>query len=839
MSSLAGLVAGAYGSLLTEDNKNTDNSTTSRLNLGVSEFGRSSSLAIFDNTDKIKLAEASLQNMQNQAFALKNETAENFSSSAESGAFSFSVSSSGDIAANANLEPKYSISPGTPSGFGGGGGGGTVFSSSSSSLPAEEASSSSVSSSSSSNSSSSSSSAPAPDTTPPELSLIVSQCQNSLSSDGCLVATTTLNIAWSSLSDDLDYFVVNNNGSVSTTTATSTIATASDNAIFSFSVSAKDLTGNFSATSTQTAEISTMPVVINEVAWAGNGSAYSADEWIELYNRTNKSVNLNNWILYSATDLSPSPYVVLTGAISARGYYLLERTNDNTVSDIAADKIYTGALNNSGENLILSYASSTIDEIPYDSNWYAGSDFNYSSMERYDASSDGTSSSNWLANNTVIINGKNAGNENINGTPKARNSANYLINRGQNIYSNLTLSASGSPYLVNNALQTFNASSTLTIEPGVVIKFYNDAGFQFISGAKISAIGSAADPIIFTSFYDDSYGGDTNGDASAHSPTPGNWFGLRIDSPGTESTISHSVFRYGGKYYSGGGWTDSKANLYVANSSADISDSVFEYGKVYGVRLSSASTTFSGDTFRYNNNGEEGDSTGLYSSVGILTLNSSAFSNNKRGLYVSGADPASVSSNTFTSNAGEAVYSAGRVGSYSGNSGTGNGVNAISLNGTITQNGATTTLAVNSLPYLLQGIVTVAASSTLAVNSGATIKGWNNSATSYLNVYGNLVVSGANFSDIIFSSMYSSPAKGNWGGLRFYSGSQSSISGATFEYANTAISYNDSPINLSNVRFNENNLGVSADSASRTYSITASGVTFTNNTATTSPGGLW
>ena len=65
--------------------------------------------------------------------------------------------------------------------------------------------------------------------------------------------------------------------------------------------------------------------------------------------------------------------------------------------------------------------------------------------------------------------------------------------------------------------------------------------------------------------------------------------------------------------------------------------------------------------------------------------------------------------------------------------------------------------------------------------------------------------------------MFSSPAKDDWGGLRFYSGSRSAISGATFEYARAAIAYTDSPINLSNVKFNENNLGVSADSASLAY----------------------
>ena len=164
----------------------------------------------------------------------------------------------------------------------------------------------------------------------------------------------------------------------------------------------------------------------------------------------------------------------------------------------------------------------------------------------------------------------------LNGTPKARNSLNYLINKGNGVYSSLTLSASGSPYFVDGT-QSVTASSTLTIEPGVVIKFnaINKSGLQFINGDKLSAVGSSANPIIFTSFYDDSYGGDTNGSVGSTSPSYGDWYGVRIDSPGTESIISRVLFRYGGWYYSGGGWTDSKANLYIANSSAVISDSVF------------------------------------------------------------------------------------------------------------------------------------------------------------------------------------------------------------------------------------------------------------------------
>ena len=159
---------------------------------------------------------------------------------------------------------------------------------------------------------------------------------------------------------------------------------------------------------------------------------------------------------------------------------------------------------NSGENIALVYkptgqATTTIDEIPYDFNWYAGSS-NYYSMERYDPDIAGTDASNWGTNNSTIRNGKNAGGGSLNGTPKARNSANYLINKGQTVSSNLTLFASRSPYLVDYSIQTFNASSTLTIEPGVVIKFNNNAGLSFGNGAKILAQGDGRQPGSFHQF---------------------------------------------------------------------------------------------------------------------------------------------------------------------------------------------------------------------------------------------------------------------------------------------------------------------------------------------------
>ena len=128
---------------------------------------------------------------------------------------------------------------------------------------------------------------------------------------------------------------------------------------------------------------------------------------------------------------------------------------------------------NSGENIALVYkptgqATTTIDEIPYDFNWYAGSS-NYYSMERYDPAIVGTDASNWGTNNSTIRNGKNAGGEASTARPKRETAPTISSTKGKPFLPISLLFASRSPYLVDYSIQTFNASPTLTIEPGVVI----------------------------------------------------------------------------------------------------------------------------------------------------------------------------------------------------------------------------------------------------------------------------------------------------------------------------------------------------------------------------------
>ena len=163
-------------------------------------------------------------------------------------------------------------------------------------------------------------------------------------------------------------------------------------------------------------------VVINEIMWMGT-AASSSDEWIELYNNTDYDVAVSSWVLKSEDGV---PNIVLSGVVKAKGYYLLERTDDNTVKGQAADKIYSGALSDTGENLVLcdSYTV-TMDSVPCVSGWFAGAKSPYYSMERINPRNSGWLKTNWSNNNGVIINGLDANGGALFATPKAQNSVYY------------------------------------------------------------------------------------------------------------------------------------------------------------------------------------------------------------------------------------------------------------------------------------------------------------------------------------------------------------------------------------------------------------------------------
>jgi len=152
-------------------------------------------------------------------------------------------------------------------------------------------------------------------------------------------------------------------------------------------------------------------VLINEIAWAGT-LASSSDEWMELYNPGETSVNLLGWTLLDGGDIR----IELEGTISAGGFFLLERTDDLAIANIDADLTYSGSLSNSGETLLLlDGTGNPVDRAnPSGGRWPAGDAVTRSSMER--------AAGGWGTFTGYHGNGIDAGGNPIPGTPRQANS---------------------------------------------------------------------------------------------------------------------------------------------------------------------------------------------------------------------------------------------------------------------------------------------------------------------------------------------------------------------------------------------------------------------------------
>jgi len=121
-------------------------------------------------------------------------------------------------------------------------------------------------------------------------------------------------------------------------------------------------------------------VVVSEIAWMGTENNWR-DEWMELYNNSQDTINLDGWIL----EIVGSKEINLQGKIKADSYYLIERTNDDSVPGIAANLIFSfgrKGLKNNGAILILKNNSGTeTQRINAEDGWPAGDNSTKQTMQ--------------------------------------------------------------------------------------------------------------------------------------------------------------------------------------------------------------------------------------------------------------------------------------------------------------------------------------------------------------------------------------------------------------------------------------------------------------------------
>lgn len=144
-------------------------------------------------------------------------------------------------------------------------------------------------------------------------------------------------------------------------------------------------------------------VVINEIMWMGT-QGDAADEWIELRNMTDNTIDLSSWVVDNLGSGVTNDIIIPAGkSISPNGFFMIANDTATTGNhNVSPDHVTNVSLLNPGEQLRLrtSAGGIIIDTADNDGGgWFAGVDPGGQnperSMERNDTPGDGTVASNW------------------------------------------------------------------------------------------------------------------------------------------------------------------------------------------------------------------------------------------------------------------------------------------------------------------------------------------------------------------------------------------------------------------------------------------------------------
>ena len=393
-----------------------------------------------------------------------------------------------------------------------------------------------------------------------------------------------------------------------------------------------------------------------------------------------------------------------------------------------------------------------------------------------------------ITNTTLSNNGSYAigadVNTNVNGltsitaTGNGGGTKNGIEQRGGNLTGTRTMHTSGGvlAWFVTGNLTVY--SGTLTIDSGVTVKF--SSGVELWVGAQLTAIGTSASPITFTS-------------ANA-SPAPGAWADIHFAyNSSTSSRISYANISYGGAANGGSVTIDSiTPQLDHLTISSSSTAGIYVTGGGTGPTIDSSTITGSG-TYGIN----------LTNAATAIITNTALNSN---GSYAIGADVNTnvngLTSMTAASNGGGAK-------------------NGIEQRGGNLTGGRTFHTSGGVLAWFVTGNLTVY-SSTLTIDPGVTVKF---SPGVELWVGSQLIANGTSASPITFTSASATPAAGDWADIHFAwnSSPSSRLSYATVSYGGSA---NGGAVTVDSIAPQFDHLTISNSS---TAALNSSGATICSN----------
>lgn len=257
-----------------------------------------------------------------------------------------------------------------------------------------------------------------------------------------------------------------------------------------------------------------------------------------------------------------------------------------------------------------------------------------------------------------------------------KNSLNAQTIVGGIISANTTWDLAGSPYLVQSNVAVA-AGTTLTVDPGVVVKFDSQKSIQFFG--TLRAEGTSAQPILFTS--------------GLSSQNPGDWGYILFNSSSPSYDFSNgtgTILRYCVIEYGGNANVTNNGIVRISNTLPYLNNCTIRQNTKAAVKVWGSSGTLYVDSCTIQNNNV--DTGAVYAKNGRLALNHCVVSNNNTsistnnvysvaGVYVTdgelrmknctlnannsraayidlkaGALTDSIYSNTITNNLKEAVY---------------------------------------------------------------------------------------------------------------------------------------------------------------------------------------
>ncbi len=553
---------------------------------------------------------------------------------------------------------------------------------------------------------------------------------------------------------------------------------------YTITYNVSDTAGNHAVQVTRLVHVVAPPpkILITEVQVAGQTAN---DEFIELYNPNNVDIDLSGFALKKKTSSGTESNLVssagFSGTIPANRYFLIV-PQSGYMGAATPDLHYSGASYSiTPNNTVLLYNNNGIllDKVGFGT----ASDFETASDSETAPAPEPSANQSiqriWdlTANQPQDTDDNSADFHVFSATTPKSASPQYC----SSLYDNFTFAQNTT--LKKSCVYVFKGNVsvsqgiTLTLEPGVIIKFYDKNSNLAVNGTLKAGNDTDTEKIIFTSYKDDVYGGDTNGDGSS-SPNMGDWQAINFTSTSLNSELHYAVVQYGG--YSS--TPSSGFAIKADNSPISIKNSIIQNNINRGLYLINSTATIDSDQFLGQNDSSDpsfkDSAIDVFGGSGQITNN--YFKDNIYGISLSDwnlfrAD-FDVQNNNFEITDDPPAYEwPVALNTFYGPSFSGNQIlnnnkkpgsfAAILVNADM-ENGKDAILNPD-MPYLFDKTLEIPEGTTLTLNPGVIIDFQSNNAGG-MNIDGTLKTIG-NGSPIIFRGYYydQGAKPGNWDGLFF------------------------------------------------------------------------